>query len=89
MPELVSQETGVLSHHAADLADAVRHPERFDPEICRRSLIEKRLTHLDMARSYLACYERILTRGCLGDLDEPCPQTRPGFEANQLLDWDD
>jgi hypothetical protein len=88
LPEIVTPETGVLSYRAADLAEAVRNPGRFDPETCRQSVIERKFTHLDMARGYLAYYERVLANGSLGEPDEACPETMPGFDANRLLDWD-
>ena len=87
LPEIVTAETGVLSSRADDLADAVRNPRRFDPKECRDRVFSGGFTHLDMAKKYLAYYEKILTDGCLGEPGESKPQTAPDFEANRLLNW--
>ncbi|HHY86454.1 MAG TPA: glycosyltransferase family 4 protein [Verrucomicrobia bacterium] len=86
LPELVTVETGVLSRRASDLADAVRHPERFDPSACVRRVTEGGFTHIDMARRYLRYYEQVL---CHGELENngQLPQTAAGFDANKLLEW--
>jgi glycosyltransferase involved in cell wall biosynthesis len=89
LPEIVTPDVGRLSATAAALAEAVRDPRPFRPLICRERIRAGGFTHLDMARRYLACYERVLATGRLGEPDEPPPQTRPGFDANRLLDWED
>ncbi|HEU5396693.1 MAG TPA: glycosyltransferase, partial [Verrucomicrobiae bacterium] len=87
LPEIVAPGTGVLETDAETLAEAVRHPERFDPAKCREHIMRSGFSHLDMARAYLRYYEAILARGRLGDADEPSPATIPGFVANELLPW--
>ena len=89
LPEIVTPDVGVLSIKADELAEAVKNPQRFDPQACRNRILHGGLTHLDMARKYLEFYERILTRGSLGEAGEPAPATRPGFVAKQLLPWED
>jgi glycosyltransferase involved in cell wall biosynthesis len=89
LPEIVTPDVGVLSAKAEELADAVRHPERFDPVACRNRVLRGGFTHLDMAKKYLRYYEAILTHGRLGEAGEPAPFTQPGFVAKQLLPWDD
>jgi glycosyltransferase involved in cell wall biosynthesis len=89
LPEIVTPETGVLSARADDLAEAVKNSQRFDPQKCREHILKNGFTHLDMARKYLGYYERILTRGSLLEPGEPAPQTRAGFDANELLPWAD
>jgi hypothetical protein len=86
LPEVVTAETGVLSNRVDELASAVAHPERFVPEQCRDHVMQH-FTHVQMAKKYLAYYERVLTTGWLGGRPEAAPQTAPGFEANRLLDW--
>lgn len=87
MPELVTPECGMLSTKAEVLAQAVRDSKKFDPFACRKRVTEQGLTHIDMARNYIAYYKKILSNGRLGDPGEPVPSTLPGFDANQLLDW--
>src|SRR5207249_2939554 len=67
LPEILTPEVGVLSAKAEELIAAVQCPGRFDAEICRRRVLEGGFTHMDMARRYLAFYERILTHGTLGE----------------------
>lgn len=88
MPELVTRQTGVLSASPNVLADAVKSPARFKPEDCRDRVIKGGLTHLDMARNYLAYYERVLATGRVGDPNQPSPETAPGFHAADLLPWE-
>jgi hypothetical protein len=88
LPEIVSPEVGVLAAHAAKLADAVRNPQRFNPQTCRNR-ITGTFNSLNMARNYLRYYERVLATGRLGDPDEPAPQTAPGLGLRELLPWND
>ena len=88
LPEIVTSEAGVLSAQADELVEAVNSPQRFNPLACRDRVLRGGFTHLDCARGYLNYYERILTKGSLGEPGEPAPATRPGFAANQLLPWD-
>jgi hypothetical protein len=89
LPEIVTPDAGVLSARADELVEAVKNPQRFSPAACRERVLRGRFTHLDMARKYLGCYERILSRGLLGEANEPAPATQPGFVAKQLLPWED
>jgi len=89
LPEIVTPAVGRHSAHAADLDAAVKNPGSFKPRACREHVIRGGFTHLDMARSYVACYQRILTHGSLAEPGEPAPATRPGFLANHLLPWED
>jgi glycosyltransferase involved in cell wall biosynthesis len=89
LPEIVTPDAGVLSARGVDLAEAVKNPQRFSPQMCRERVLRGGFTHLDMARKYLGCYEQILTHGSLGEASEPPPATRPGFVAKQLLPWED
>jgi glycosyltransferase involved in cell wall biosynthesis len=89
LPEIVIPEVGVLSTDAGELAEAVKNPQRFNPQTCRDRVLRGGFTSLDCARGYLDYYERILDHGSLGEPDEPMPATKPGFMANQLLPWED
>ena len=89
LPEIVTSEVGVLSAKAVELAEAVRNPQRFDPIACRNRVLHGGLTHIDMARKYVAHYERILSRGSLDDSSAIEPVAQPGFNPKQLLPWED
>ena len=88
LPEIVTPETGVLSAQAGELVEAVRNPQRFNPQACRNRVLRGGFTHLDMARKYLGRYEQILARGSLVGASGPAPGTQPGFVAKQLLPWE-
>jgi glycosyltransferase involved in cell wall biosynthesis len=88
LPEIVTPETGVLSARADELAEAVKNPQRFDPQKCREHILKNGFTHLDMAGKYLKFYEQVLTRGSLIGKNEIAPATQPGFVAKQLLPWE-
>lgn len=88
LPEIVTPKTGLLSNRAADLASAVLDPARFNPEACRQRVVDGGFTHLDMARKYIAYYEKVLADGTLGEPDQSCSQNAPGFDPQRLLDWD-
>lgn len=87
LPEIVTDETGVLSNSAAELARAVSSPQLFEPRKCRAHVLNGGFTHLDMARKYLLYYEKILADGRIGDSGEPQPRCREGFDARRLLSW--
>ena len=89
LPEIITPEVGALSIHASELAEAVNNPQRFNPHACRDRVRLGGFTLLDSARKYVECYERILSHGSLNDPGEPPPATRPGFNAKQLLPWND
>jgi hypothetical protein len=89
LPEIVTPEVGVLSTKMDELVEAVQSPEKFSPQTCRDRVLLGGLTHLDMARKYVECYERILNHGSLLEPGEPAPATQPGFVAKQLLPWED
>jgi glycosyltransferase involved in cell wall biosynthesis len=87
LPEIVTPDVGVLSTRASELVEVVKNPGRFKPEKCRNHVLHGGFTHLDMARKYISYYEKVLTAGRLGEVNEPVPQTQPGFDANRLLPW--
>ena len=88
LPEIITPEVGALSAKAAELAEVVKNPQRFSPQTCRDRVLRGGFTLLDSARKYVECYERVMTRGSLGEPDEPAPVTRPGFVAKHLLPWE-
>jgi glycosyltransferase involved in cell wall biosynthesis len=89
LPEIVTPEVGVLSAKAEELADAVKNPQRFNPQTCRDRVLRGGFTLLDSVRGFLKCYERILSHGSLCEAGEPAPATQPGFVAKRLLPWED
>ena len=86
-PEIVTNETGVLSASADELVEAVKNPQRFQPSICRNHVLNGGFTYLDMARKYLEYYGKILTRGTLLDEGEAPAATIPEFDPKLLLPW--
>lgn len=88
LPEIITPEVGVLSTKAEELAEAVKTPQRFDPQACRDRVWRGGFTIRDSVQGYLKYYEQILRHGSLGEADEPAPATLPGFVANQLLPWE-
>ncbi len=88
LPEIVTGEAGVLSTKVDELVEAVRSPERFDPAACRARVLNHGFTHLDMARNYVEYYQGGLNTGGLVEANEPAPATAPGFNAKDLLPWD-
>jgi glycosyltransferase involved in cell wall biosynthesis len=89
LPEIVTPETGVLSTQADALTEAVKNPQRFNPQKCRERVLKNGFTHMDMARKYVELYERILTRGSLLEAGEAVPVTQPDFYPKKLLPWKD
>jgi glycosyltransferase involved in cell wall biosynthesis len=87
LPEIVTPETGRLSAKAAELAEVVRNPQKFDPAACRDRVRQGGFTHSDMARKYIGYYERILAHGRIDDANAPA--TAPGFNPKELLPWED
>jgi len=87
-PEIVTQEVGVLSANADDLAEAVRHPERFKPSVCRERVVSGGFTSMDMARKYVMYYEKILATGSVLDAGDAAAATLPDFDGKKLLPWD-
>lgn len=86
LPEIVSPEVGMLSTSGADLVAALREGPRPSPADCR-SRVEQVFSAEKMAREYAKLYEKVLTTGTLGTQTSLPIQTRPGFDAQKLLDW--
>lgn len=89
IPEIITPPVGRLSQRAADLIEAAKNPQLFDPQTCRQHVQTGGFTHLDMAKKYLLYYQQILERGSLLEAGESAPATKPGFIAKQLLPWED
>jgi glycosyltransferase involved in cell wall biosynthesis len=87
LPEIATPDVGLCSAKLDELADAVENPQRFSPQKCRDRILLGGLTHLDMAKKYVACYEKILSKGSLLEPGESAAMTRPGFDPKILLPW--
>ncbi|MFW6193447.1 MAG: glycosyltransferase [Gemmatimonadota bacterium] len=59
MPELVSDDVGVLCETEDDFVEALGRVDAFDPAACRRR-VEERFSARRMAEDYLALYRRLL-----------------------------
>lgn len=62
MPELVSEDVGVLCETEDAFVEALRRVDRFDPAACRRRA-EERFSARRMAEGYLELYGRLLAGG--------------------------
>jgi glycosyltransferase involved in cell wall biosynthesis len=81
LPELVPAEAGFLSNSESALAEAVAN-NRYD----RRAVHawwNQHFTHLQMAKKYLHCYERILG----GETLHPSEIHSPAVRTPNLLAW--
>lgn len=87
LPEIVTPDVGLLRTNGAELAEAVRQPQRYSPQTCRNRVLNHGFTHTDMARKYLAYYEQILAHGRLAATTTAEPVS--GIDAKQLLPWTD
>lgn len=87
LPEIVSNDVGILSDCANDLAKGFL--ERFaSPDYDRSQCVErvkKYFSAEQMADRYLSLYETVRTTGSLQQPDEP--HTKKGFISNSLLPW--
>jgi glycosyltransferase involved in cell wall biosynthesis len=86
LPEIITPACGKLSASAQDYVEVLRGRWLFDSLACRARVSEG-FTHLDMARSYLALYEKVLVHGVLAN--EP-PRTLgigEGLSSSHLLPW--
>jgi len=59
LPEIVTQGFGVLSDSESKLAEAVKAVDDFDRKACHEYICDRFLAK-DMAKSYLALYEKVL-----------------------------
>lgn len=66
LPEIITQDCGVLSDSFEGLVAGVQNARRFSPEQCR-ARVEKKFTHIHMAEKYLSYYKKILRDGVIRD----------------------
>jgi glycosyltransferase involved in cell wall biosynthesis len=86
LPEIIRSSCGVLSERAKDHVRVLQGPWRFDPQLCRKRVSEG-FSHLDMARSYVKLYEKLLEKGSLSDLPPRTVGQGVGLSSAQLLPW--
>lgn len=80
LPEIVSEECGVLSESGAPLVEAIQN-RRFDARTCHARAVEH-FGHLRMGAGYVLMYERVLA----GEkLNAQAPQLPVNGRA--LMDW--
>jgi hypothetical protein len=84
LPEIVDQNSGVLSSSASDLVKAIKE-FKYSPEKCRARVYQG-FSHLDMARSYLTHYARVLEHGTIHPKNSP-PRAQFKKSVEILLDW--
>jgi hypothetical protein len=83
LPELVTVEVGVLSDRKQVLADALREHAAFPVNTIRQYVLDN-LTHLHMARRYVALYQRILDGETLNSAP---PRALTTISPQTLLPW--
>jgi len=59
MPELITEEVGLLSLHGRELAEGLKQLPYYSRKLCHHYVVD-RFDHLDMAKNYLAYYEKVL-----------------------------
>jgi hypothetical protein len=64
LPEIVTDDCGVLADSFGGLVDGVERAQSIPAEACR-SRVQSRFTHRHMAEKYLGYYRRILSNGSL------------------------
>jgi glycosyltransferase involved in cell wall biosynthesis len=84
LPEIVDSNSGVLSSSADQLVAAVKN-FKYDPKKCRARVYQG-FSHLDMAKSYLNHYSRVLQQGSIHPQESP-PRAQFQESVENLLDW--
>lgn len=82
LPEIVTEQLGVLSNSESELAEAIKYADDFDRKACHEYVCDRFLTK-DMAKSYLALYEKVLTGA---SLNMECPHLLPSRDS-KFLAW--
>ena len=81
MPDIVSQEVGVLSDSYVVLTEAVKDVARFDRRACHEHA-KAHFSHIAMSKAYLDCYERVLAGE---SLNPSRPVSKPNIKARQKM----
>ncbi len=77
LPELITEESGLICENFEAFEQAIREmPRQFEPKNIRAQG-EARFSHLQMAREYLKCYERVLSGETLNRSAPFAPQKAP------------
>lgn len=84
MPELITEEVGLLSVHGRELAEALKQLPYYSRKLCHHYVVD-RFNHLSMAKAYLAYYEKVLN----GEkINEKAPFVASDQHKNLLAyDW--
>jgi glycosyltransferase involved in cell wall biosynthesis len=84
LPEIVTQGFGVLSDSESKLAEAVKAVDDFDRKACHEYICDRFLAK-DMAKSYLALYEKVAAGA---SLNKQTPCLLP-TEEGKFLPWNE
>lgn len=84
LPEIVDAKSGLLSDSASALIEADRS-FKFSSTSCRKRVSEG-FSHLDMAKSYLGFYQKVLNQGTVHPKDRP-PRCQFTESSENLLRW--
>jgi len=83
LPELITEETGFLSHKAADLAAALRNYAQYDRQTIRNHVLNH-YTHRHMAEKYLEYYQHVMSGKTLNAHE---PEALTKVSPLDLLEW--
>jgi glycosyltransferase involved in cell wall biosynthesis len=84
LPEIIDSNSGVCSNDASVLVQAIKE-FKYNPEKCRARVYQG-FSHLDMAKSYLSHYARVLEKGSIHPKTQP-PKAQFKESVENLLDW--
>jgi glycosyltransferase involved in cell wall biosynthesis len=82
LPEIVDASSGVCSNDANVLVKAIKE-FKYNPEKCRARVYQG-FSHLDMAKSYLGHYAKVLENG---KIQSAPPKAQFKESVENLLDW--
>ena len=81
MPDIVTQEVGLLSDSYAVLSEALKDVAQFDRLACHEHA-KRHFSHLSMSNAYLDCYEKVLAGETLNAVK---PKAKPDIKARQMM----
>jgi len=82
LPELITPELGFLSNRKSELVEALKHVDSYDRRKCHEYVADN-FNSLQMARNYLALYEKVLN----GENLNPKPPKLVQAHTPKFLPW--
>lgn len=84
LPELVTPETGFLSYHRNELAEALSNYAQYNRRDIRQHILNN-FTHMHMATQYLELYKKVINGESLNAL---APKALTTISPQNLLAWE-